>query len=394
MDSKKVLISGASIAGPATALWLSRSGYDVTVVERATELRPGGQAVDFKGATHRKVLERMGIWDDVVARQTGKSDLRIVDEADRVRAVMPGEFIGGDVEILRGDLAIILYEHTKDAVEYVFGDHIVAMTEKTDGVEVRFAHRAAAKYDLVIGADGVHSAVRGFAFGPEADHVQNMGHYYAVVGAEVPFDLPTMLPGGRNIGYVYNEPGRMATLGGSKAPQLFLFAAESADYDRRDVESQKRFLAKHFTGVGWRVPEMLEASLASDDFYLDSLTRTRMKSFTSGRVALVGDAGYANTLGGFGTGLALVGAYILAGELAKADGDFRTAFAEYDRRMLKPTKIARSGNAGPFLAPSSRLRIRMRDWNFSNRVLFGIMMAMTKAFATDDSVPDYAFPAR
>ncbi|KRE31058.1 FAD-dependent monooxygenase [Agromyces sp. Soil535] len=393
MSSKKVLISGASIAGPAAALWLSRLGYDVTVVEQAPFLRPGGQAVDFKGRTHRLVLERMGIWDDVIAAQTPKTDLRIVDDTDRVRAVMPGEFIGGDVEILRGDLAGILHEHTVAECEYVFGDRITELSDTGRGVEVSFAHRGSETFDLVLGADGVHSAVRRLAFGPEPEFVKPLGYYYAVAGATVPSDLEMVLPSGRQIGYAYNEPGRLAILGGSKAPQLFVFAADRDDYDRHDVGSQKRFLERHYKDAGWRVPELLSAALASDEFYLDALARTRMTAFTSGRVALVGDAGHANTLGGFGTGLALVGAYILAGEVAAAAGDHRGAFAGYDRRMLKPTKIARSGNAGPFLAPPSRARIRMRDLNFSNRLAYAVMMKMTDMFATDDSVPDYPLPS-
>ncbi|GAA1440528.1 FAD-dependent monooxygenase [Leifsonia poae] len=392
MTSKKVLISGASIAGPAAALWLSRLGYDVTVVEQAPSLRPGGQAVDFKGRTHRLVLERMGIWDDIVAAQTPKTDLRIVDDEDRVRAVMPGEFIGGDIEILRGDLAGILHKHSAAACDYVFGDRITELTDTGRGVEASFVDRASETFDLVLGADGVHSGVRRLAFGPEVEFVKPLGHYYAVAGATVPSDLEMVLPSGRQVGYAYNEPGRLAILGGSKAPQLFVFAAKNGDYDRHDVDSQKRFLARGFEHAGWRVPELLTAALASDEFYLDALARTTMTAFTSGRVALVGDAGYANTLGGFGTGLALVGAYILAGELAAAGGDHRAAFAGYNRRMLKPTKIARSGNAGPFLAPPSRARIRMRDFTFSNRLAFAAMMKMTDMFATDDSVPDYALP--
>ncbi|MFF1573866.1 FAD-dependent monooxygenase [Leifsonia sp. NPDC058292] len=391
---KKALISGASIAGPASALWLSRLGYEVTVVEQAPSLRPGGQAVDFKGRTHRFVLERMGIWDDVVAAQTPKTDLRIVDDADRVRAVMPGEFIGGDIEILRGELAGILHAHTASTCDYVFGDRITELADTGHGVEVSFAHRPSENFDLVIGADGVHSGVRRLAFGPEEEFVKPLGYYYAVAGAHAPSDLEMVLPNGRQIGYAYNEPGRLAILGGSKAPQLFVFAAESGDYDRRDVDSQKRFLARHFDHVGWRVPGLLAAALAGDDFYLDALARTKMTAFTSGRVALVGDAGYANTLGGFGTGLALIGAYILAGELATAGHDHRAAFAGYDQRMLKPTKIARSGNAGPFLAPSSPMRIRMRDFSFSNRLAFAAMMKMTEMFATDDTVPDYPLLAR
>jgi 2-polyprenyl-6-methoxyphenol hydroxylase-like FAD-dependent oxidoreductase len=390
LTNRKVLISGASIAGPALARWLGRNGFDVTVVEKAPRVRPGGQAVDFKGRTHREVLRRMGALNAVEAEQTARTDWRMVDAADRVRAVVPGEFIGGELEILRGDLTGILHRASAGDAQYLFGDEIVAMTENVLGVDVAFAGRPAERFDLVIGADGVHSAVRRLAFGPEADFVQPLGCYYAVASGEVPLDgLETRLPDGRSVAYGYSTPGRLALLGGQKAPNLFVFRAERPDYDRRDVSSQRRFLTDAYTGVGWRVPAALEAVATASDFYLDALTRTCMSTFTRGRTALVGDAGYANTLGGFGTGLALVGAYILAGELVRARGDHETAFAAYDRRMRMPTKIARTGNAGPFLAPASAWRISMRDWSFRNPLMYRTMMWMTDRFATDDSVPMY-----
>ncbi|RXZ48573.1 FAD-dependent oxidoreductase [Agromyces fucosus] len=390
MATTKILISGASIAGPALARWLGRNGFDATVVEKAPAARAGGQAVDFKGRTHHALLTRMGILDEVHARQTAKTDWRMVDANDHVNAVVPGEFIGGDVEILRGDLAGILLAQSAADADYVFDDEITAITESDAGVDVAFARRPDERFDLVIGADGVHSAVRRLAFGPEDRYVETRGFYYAVASGQAPLDdLETRLPDGRGIAYGYNEPGRLALLGGQKAPNLFVFRAERPDYDRRDIASQRAFLESAFAGAGWRVPAALEASRAASDFYLDALARTRMTSFTRGRAALVGDAGYANTLGGFGTGLALIGAYILAGELNAAGGDHAAAFAAYDRRMRKPTKIARSGNAGPFLAPPSTGRIRMRDWTFANPLMYRTMMWMTDTFATDDSLPDY-----
>lgn len=390
MTNRTVLISGASIAGPALARWLGRNGFDVTVVEKAPGLRPGGQAVDFKGRTHRDVLTRMGVLTDVQAAQTARTDWRIVDADDRVSAVVPGEFIGGDLEILRGDLTGILHRDSIGDAEYIFGDEIVAMTEAATGVDVAFAGRAARRFDLVIGADGVHSAVRRLAFGPEEDFVEPLGCYYAVASGEVPLDdLETRLPDGRAVAYGYSTPGRLALLGGQKAPNLFVFRAERPDYDRRDTSSQRRFLTDAYTGIGWRVPAALEAVATASDFYLDALTRTRMSTFTRGRTALVGDAGYANTLGGFGTGLAIVGAYVLAGELVAARGDHETAFAAYDRRMRKPTRVARTGDAGPFLAPTSTWRIRMRDWSFRNALMYRMMLWITDAFATDAGLPDY-----
>jgi 2-polyprenyl-6-methoxyphenol hydroxylase-like FAD-dependent oxidoreductase len=390
MAATRILISGASIAGPALARWLGRNGFDVTVVERSASLRPGGQAVDFKGRTHLDLLTRMGILDEVRSQQTAKTDWRMVDADDRVRAVVPGEFIGGDIEILRGDLAGILHRATVGDAEYVFGDEIVAMTERSDGVEVAFESRATQRFDLVIGADGVHSAVRRLAFGREEEFVESRGHYYAVASGRVPLDgLETVLPSGRAVAYGYTTPDRLVLLGGQKAPALFVFRAPRAAYDRHDIDSQRAFLETAFDGAGWRTPAAIDAARTAPDFYLDALTRTRMSAFTRGRTALVGDAAYANTLGGFGTGLALLGAYVLAGELVAAGGDHEAAFAAYDRRMRKPTKIARTGDAGSFLAPPSTFRIGMRDWTFRNPLMLRTMLWMTDAFATDDRMPDY-----
>jgi 2-polyprenyl-6-methoxyphenol hydroxylase-like FAD-dependent oxidoreductase len=390
MTGRKILISGAGIGGPALAMWLGRNGFEVTVVEKAPHLRPGGQAIDFKGRTHRDVLTRMGILDEVYAHQTPKTDWRLIDEAERVKAVIPGEFLGGDVEILRGDLAALMYRHSAESAEYVFGDEITALRQAGAGVEVEFARGSSRRFDLVVGADGVHSPVRRLAFGPEGEHVQPLGYYYALASGQVPTaGLETQRPDGRAVAYAYNVPGRLAVLGGQKAPNLFLFKAERADHDRFDPASQRRFLEAHFGGVGWRVPQMLEACREAPDFYLDELARTRMTSFTRGRVALLGDAGFANTLGGFGTGLALIGAYVLAGELVAARGDHPAALAAYDGRMRKPTRIARSGNAGPFLAPPTQRRIRLRDWSFASRPVLRTMMWTTNAFATETSIPDY-----
>ncbi|MEQ0564073.1 FAD-dependent monooxygenase [Amycolatopsis sp. NEAU-NG30] len=373
-----ILISGASIAGPALAHWLTRYGHTVTVVERAPAVRPGGQAVDFKGATHRTVLDRMGILDAVLARQTGGHDQTIIDAAGRPRAVIPGEFTGGEIEIRRGDLAEILYAHTD--CEYLFGDTITSLTETANGVDVTFAHAAPRRFDLVAGADGIHSTVRRLAFGPERDHVQYLGYHYALAEFGDGFGEPVM----------YNEPGRMVAVGGPKASAFFVFASPELGYDRTDTEQQRKLLADAYLGAGWRVPDLMAKLPDSREFYFDSLSRVTIDRYSAGRVVLLGDAAYGNTLGGFGTGLAVVGAYVLAGELLAAGGDHRVAFARYEDQLRGYARIAQRGSAGPFLAPPSKLRIRLRDWTFRSRFLLGLLLKATDRFATDIELTDYA----
>lgn len=379
MKNTTVLISGASIAGPALAYWLNRAGCTVTVVERAPELRPGGQAVDFKGATHRTVLERMGILEEVRRRQTGGHDQTIVDADGKALAVIPGEFTGGEIEITRGDLSSLLYERTADTCEYVFGDTITSLTETEGGVHVTFEHGAPRTFDLVVGADGIHSNVRRLAFGPESDYVHFLGHYYALADlGEVPGDA-----------VMYNEPGRMAALGGPKAPAFFVFASEPLDYDRYHSEQQKALLCHAYRDGGWRLPELVARIPQASQIYLDSISRVEVDHYSRGRVVLLGDSAYGNTLGGFGTGLAMVGAYVLAGELVAAGGDHRVAFQRYEDAFRDYAKVSKKSSAGPFLAPGTKMRMRMRNWTFKSRFLLRIMLKMTDNFATGIELKDY-----
>ncbi|MEV0404429.1 FAD-dependent monooxygenase [Actinoallomurus sp. NPDC050550] len=385
MKNTTVLISGASIAGPALAYWLERHGCTVTIVEKAPVLRPGGQAVDFKGPTHMKVLERMGILDEVRRRQTGSHDTTFIDADGRPQAVMPAEFTGGAIEIQRGDLAALLYERTAGRCEYVFGDSITSLTETASGVHATFERGAPRTFDLVVGADGIHSNVRRLAFGPEEDHVRFLGHYYALA------DVAAAGPAVQSV--MYNEPGRMVSLWGNKASAFFVFASERLDFDRWNTDQQKRLLAQAYQGGKWKMPEIVAAASDASEFYLDSISRVEMDHYAKGRVVLLGDAAYGNTLGGFGTGLAVVGAYVLAGELAAAGGDHRVAFRRYEEEFRGYAKIARKGNAGPFLAPPTQARITMRNQMFKRRLLLKSMLWMTDRFASNIDLKDYPAPA-
>jgi 2-polyprenyl-6-methoxyphenol hydroxylase-like FAD-dependent oxidoreductase len=380
LTNTTVLISGASIAGPALAYWLDRYGCRVTVVEKAPKLRGGGQAVDFKGATHRTVLERMGILDEVKRRQTGGHDQTIIDANGKALAAIPGEFTGGEIEIYRGDLTEILYERTKDTCEYVFGDSITSLTETGNGVHVTFEKGAPRTFDLVVGADGIHSNVRRLAFGPEADYVRHLGHYYALADIE---------DNQHGTGVMYNEPGRMIAVGGPKAGAFFVFASEPLTFDRYDTDQQKKVLLDAYRGGGWRVPELMAEVAQAQEFYLDSISRVVMDHYAKGRVVLLGDSAYGSTLGGFGSGLAIVGAYVLAGELLAAQGDHRVAFTAYEDAFRTYASVTRKGNAGPFLAPGTKTRMRLRNWMFKSSFLLRAMLKMTDKFATSIDLKDY-----
>ncbi|NUS45838.1 MAG: FAD-dependent oxidoreductase [Mycobacteriaceae bacterium] len=387
MRNSTALISGASIAGPALAYWLNRYGFQVTVVERAPELRPGGQAVDFKGATHHKLLEQMGILDEVYAHQTGKTDTVFVDEAGVELATISGDFTGGDVEILRGDLARIMYEKTRDDCEYLFGDSISALTETADGVRVEFDNAAPRDFDFVFGADGIHSRTRSLTFGPEEKFVTNSGHFYCVVGASPWQDRPSGKPA-RITSFGQNSPGRLATSGGAKAQQMYLFSAPGLEYDRRDIASQRRLVKETFADMGGIVPAMLAEIDSFDDFFLDAIAKVgKLPSLHRGRVALVGDAAYGNTMAGFGTGASLVGAYVLAGELARNAGDHTAAFARYEEIMRKYNKLSEGANAGRFLAPKTARGIRFRNWFLHSRAM-KMMERMSENSKTVDLI-DY-----
>jgi len=275
MKNTRVLISGASIAGPALAFWLHRYGFDVTIVEKAREVRAGGQAVDFKGPTHHTVLQRMGILDAVKQASVADNDGTIVNAKGRKIGIIPGAFSGGEINIPRGDLARILYELTSDKCEYVFGDSITTLTETADGVDVTFTHGARRTFDIVIGADGIHSTVRKLAFGPESDYVTYLGYYYVLA------DLAA-----GNDDLLYNEPGRMVGLGGSKAPAFFVFASDPLPAARDDVTVQKQQMTNAYRGGSWRLPELMAKIPDATEFYLDSISRVAVDHYSRGRVPL------------------------------------------------------------------------------------------------------------
>ncbi|MFB6838270.1 FAD-dependent monooxygenase [Streptomyces sp. NPDC056361] len=333
--AKTVLISGASIAGPALALWLHRYGFTATVVERAPELRTGGYKVDIRG-TAIEVCRRMGVLDEIRAKSTDMRGGSYVDDAGRTIGELPADIFGGrveeDDEIMRGELARILYDRTRDDVEYVFGDSIAALAEDADGVTVTFESGTVRRFDLVVGADGLHSNTRKLAFGPEERFKRHLGAYISI------FTAPNHL--GLDRWETYHAlPGKLvcvySSAGEADAKNLFIFSSpEELPHDPRDVTAQKRALTDRFTGDGWEIPRLLGHAADADDFYLDSMSLVEMDRWSKGRVVLLGDAAHCSSpASGQGTGLALTGAYVLAGELARAHGDHTVAFTRYEERM-------------------------------------------------------------
>jgi 2-polyprenyl-6-methoxyphenol hydroxylase-like FAD-dependent oxidoreductase len=391
MTSRTVLISGAGIAGPALAHWLGRHGFRPTVVEVAPGLSAGGNAVDVRGGTQLSLLARMGVLDDLRRAQTGGTAMRFVAEDGRTLMALPAEFAGGDLEVLRGDLAQVLYEHSRDGTEYLFGDRITALTDTARGVDVRFASGTHRTFDLVVAADGVHSAVRALAFGPESGFVRHLGYY--VAGWTVPAGQGDLK---RGESLLYNVPGRMASVGADHrdpgmARAFVAFASPRLEYDRHDLDQQRAIIRRTYAGLGWQVPRLLAALPDAPDLYFDAICRVDARPWTRGRIALIGDAACGATLGGMGTGTALVAAYVLAGELAEAGGDHTVAYPRYERLLRDFARRCQKGGdrTGAFLAPRHAWGIRLRNGLLNRRLVVRLSLSVAADRTNDIDLPRY-----
>ena len=342
----RVLISGAGIAGLTAAFWLRRYGFVPTIVERAPSLATGGYKIDVRG-TALQVLRRMGIHDAVIAASTDMQGALLVDKDGKVINQMSGNAFGHrageDVEIVRGTLCEILMDHISD-VEFIFGDSIRSISQSSDRVRVELARNGPREFDLVIGADGLHSNVRRLVFGDETRFVHELGLYLCV------YTVPNYLHLDR-LEMQYSELGRVAAIwssrGDANAKACFGFAAPFIPINLQDKDQQQDVLKHVYAGIGWEVPRLLGLMPSAPDLYFDAAAQIRMAQWSQDRVALAGDAGYcASPMSGQGTSLALIGAYILAGELAAASGDYQTAFQTYESEMR------------PFVALNQELAIR------------------------------------
>ncbi|MGR4848989.1 FAD-dependent monooxygenase [Streptomyces sp. LARHCF252] len=328
-----ILVSGAGIAGLACARELGTRGHAVTVVEYARHLRLTGTPIDIRGDAIEAV-DRMGLLAKIQKQRVRMSELtQFVDSAGEPVARIPLAEINDsddDIELLREDLVRILAETLPDSVVIRFGDSMEALTDpgvNGGGVDVRFASGRTGRYDLVLGADGQHSAVRRLVFGPEEDYLRHLGVYFAL--ADLPGEARS-----EGTNSIYNVPDRMAGIFryNGKAVAVFQFRSEPIGYDHHDLGAQKKILIDAFAGYrSWRIPELLDAARADPGFFFTSASQIHLPSWHRGRVALVGDAGYGPAfLSGRGTSLALTGARFLAEELERCGNDHTAAFARYE----------------------------------------------------------------
>lgn len=358
---KHVLISGASVAGPALAFWLHRHGFKVTIVERAPTIRPGGYAVDFRG-TATQVLDRMGLTAAVKQHETRTAAITMVDAQGRTVAQLPDGFTSGDIEILRGDLVKVLYEATRQDTTYLFNDSIRTLSQTPEGVDVTFASGHQGRFDIVVGADGLHSGTRALAFPDQGQARRDMGYYIAI------FTVPDYLQL-HDQGRYHVQLGKRVGYFGSKndgqAKASFYFASSYVDEAggdpiRRDVAAQKRLLRTIFSGMGWEAQRLLAHLDEAPDLYFDSLSQVRMSQWSAGRVVLLGDAAAcASPLAGMGTSIAITGAYTLAGELHRAGGDYASAFSRYEATLRPFVDQAQKMaiDSVQWFVPKTRLRL-------------------------------------
>jgi 2-polyprenyl-6-methoxyphenol hydroxylase-like FAD-dependent oxidoreductase len=357
-----VLISGAGVAGLSLAYWLRQYGLQPTLVERGRALRTGGQAIDIRGAA-RDVVERMGLLDDVRAAHTGTRGIAWLDERGRRVASLGADAFGdsggvvADLEILRGDLLRILHDAADTEIQY--GTEITALTDAADGVRVTFSRGPVRTFDAVVGADGTGSGVRSLVFGRQG--VRDLGYHVAYFPARTRLDLDGWevmynLPAGNGVGgravalYPLGRDGDCRVLLGFVTPEPLAVTANPAELVRTA-----------FAGAGWEIPALLDQLRDGDDLYFARAGEVNLAEWHRGRNGLHGDAAFGGSVG-MGTSLALVGAYVLAGELATADSP-QTAFARYADEMREYVAANRKqppGGASGF-APRTRTGIRLRN---------------------------------
>lgn len=333
--NKRVLISGASVAGPTLAFWLHQYGFTVTIVEQSPVMRTGGYKIDARGKCV-DVLKAMGLYEQVLIYNVNTKTAIFVDDKGNTISEMPATELGmreqDDVELLKGDLSNILYEATRDTCEYIFGNSIQSINQLENEIEIDFVEGSPRRFDLLIGADGIHSNVRSLVFGNEQHFLYDLGHYYYGIYSVKNY----LCLANKEVFYTKND--KQINLSSTNIKDdvkvIHLFHDPDFEFNYRDIEQQKKILIKHYQNEKWETPTLLSVMEHAADFYFDAAQQVRMPSWSKGRVGLIGDAAYSPALtSGQGSSIAIVGAYVLAGELFAANGNYKTAFASYEQQM-------------------------------------------------------------
>ncbi len=389
----KILISGVGIAGPCLAYWLLQHGFEPVLVERAPELRREGYVVDFWGAGF-EIARRMGILPRIEERGYHVREVRIVNAAGESAGGFSVKVFdrlthGNYTSVPRGELATALYAALDGRVETLLGDSITELTDTGDGVRVQFQRAEARTFDVVVGADGLHSQVRRLAFGEQAKFEKYLGYKVAAfecTGYRPRDELTYVL-----FQKVGQQLGRFA-LRDDRTMFLFVFLDEEQGHLGEDVDHRAE-LHRRFSGAGWESDQILAAMAASESLYFDRVSQIRMARWSQGRVALVGDAAYCvSLLAGQGSALAMVGAYVLAGELKLAAGDHTRAFSRYHER-LAPLLAQKQRSAEKFansFAPRTKVGLFLR--NQVTRLLSIPLVAdltLGRDLKDDIELPDY-----
>ena len=393
----RVLISGAGVAGPTLAYWLLRHGFTPTLVECAPRLRTGGYVIDFWGAGF-DIANRMGLLPALRPYAYQVREIREVDRSGRTAASLPARAFfkmtqGRFLSIARGDLAACIYACLDGKIETLFGDRVVRLEQSGSGVEVGFAARPARHFDLVIGCDGLHSGIRQMVFGDEQQFEKYLGFKVAA------FEARGYAPRDELVYLTHTAVGRLIgrfALNDDRTMFLFTFRDDDPSLPAT-LEEQKALLRDQFRPMGWETPQIFDALDRTSDLYFDRASQIHMgpapDSWSRGRVALLGDAAFAvSLLAGQGTALSMIAAYILAGELRRAGGDYTRAFTAYQARfgpfvLGKQKAVPRLAG---FFAPRSRLELFVRNRAMSLMHLPWIAaLAMNRDIADRIELPEY-----
>jgi 2-polyprenyl-6-methoxyphenol hydroxylase-like FAD-dependent oxidoreductase len=328
--NKNVLVSGASFAGLATAYWMNKLGYDVTVVETSKDLKKGGTPVNI-GDDAASVVKRMGLFEQIHANRLRMEGAELRNANDVTEGPLqfpPGTTVPEiDWEIERDTLLDLMFAAVKDDVKFVFKNSIEALDEAENDIKVFFKDGSQRSFALIFGCDGVHSHVRRLQFGNENEYMHFLGQYFSIT-------IVNELLVKENSTQIYNEPGKFVMLNAynDKTDIVLCFSSENEiPYDYRDEAQQRKIISEQFACQSWRIPELLEKIENATSFYFDKVCQIKMPSWTKGRVALVGDAAYcASPAAGMGGSLAIIGAAALADALQKHRGNVEPAFQEYN----------------------------------------------------------------